>query len=290
MAGNTAGRLHRACEPSNHDRCCRALLAKYRHEDNECLQAATLARRDPSVAPEATLLMVQTYLQPLVDALWAGEATDASDVISVVSTCDHLLYSLDAGERTSTRWLVRCVPMDSCARPGSPWRCAAARPGAHKVVQVVQADLCRHFERMPMDVAAEVSVATLLPRFPSAGRRRWLCVTRVPHAAVLHLPRYLSEGQAGAARIHAVSRLSRRAHAGVAAPGVEARSHRFTGWATRHAASAGSPRARKPTARTACTRARIVGHACVHACRSCTTASASSSPMTGPRMRHYRRW
>lgn len=56
--------------------------------------------------------MVRTYLQPLVDALWAGEATDASDVISVVSTCDHLLYSLDAAERSSTRWLV-CPPLSS---------------------------------------------------------------------------------------------------------------------------------------------------------------------------------
>eukprot|EP00892_Ulva_mutabilis_P009788 jgi/Ulvmu1/7181/UM034_0090.1 len=85
---------------------CRALLAVHRHEANACLQAAALARRDPAVAPEATLLMVQTYLQPLVDALWAGEATDASDVISCVSTCDALLYSLDPTERTSTRWLV----------------------------------------------------------------------------------------------------------------------------------------------------------------------------------------
>ena len=92
---------------------CRALLAKYRHEDNAALQAAALARRDPAVALNATLLMVQTYLQPLVDALWAGEATDAADVISVVSTCDQLLYSLDAAERTSTRWLVRFVAATS---------------------------------------------------------------------------------------------------------------------------------------------------------------------------------
>lgn len=80
------------------------------------LQAAALARRDPAVALEATLLMVRTYLQPLVDALWAGEATDASDVISVVSTCDHLLYSLDATERTSTRWLVRPALHRGCER------------------------------------------------------------------------------------------------------------------------------------------------------------------------------
>jgi hypothetical protein len=51
--------------------------------------------------------MVETYLQPVVDSLWAGEAVATDAVMSTVATCDQLLSSMDATERSTTRWQVQ---------------------------------------------------------------------------------------------------------------------------------------------------------------------------------------
>lgn len=50
--------------------------------------------------------MVETYLQPVVDSLWAGEAVGEDAAMSAVTTCDHLLSGMDATERNTTRWQV----------------------------------------------------------------------------------------------------------------------------------------------------------------------------------------
>ena len=72
--------------------------------------------------------MVETYLQPVVDSLWTGEAVGADTAESTVATCDHLLSSMDATERNTTRWQVLTfslpcvlssltpVSVDSCHR------------------------------------------------------------------------------------------------------------------------------------------------------------------------------
>lgn len=88
------------------DCACRALLAKDQHKLNEVLREAAAARAHRAVAPEATYLMVEAYLRPVVDSLWAGEAVGADAAESAVATCDHLLGSMDAAQRSTTRWQV----------------------------------------------------------------------------------------------------------------------------------------------------------------------------------------
>jgi hypothetical protein len=85
----------------------RALHAKHKQKLNDALKEAADARRHRDVAPQATYHMVEMYLQPVVEAIWAGDTVGGDVAMSTVETCDHLLSSMDATERNTTRWQVQ---------------------------------------------------------------------------------------------------------------------------------------------------------------------------------------
>lgn len=85
---------------------CRALLATFKHNLNDALKEAAKARKHRDLVAEATYLMVETYLQPVVDSLWEGKAIAQEVSVTTVATCDRLLSGMDARERSTTRWQV----------------------------------------------------------------------------------------------------------------------------------------------------------------------------------------
>jgi hypothetical protein len=80
--------------------------AKYQHNAAFVLRDANAARATTRHCVDATYLMVDTYLRPLVDALWAGESVPATTVTTAVSNSRQLLTSLPESARTTSRWKV----------------------------------------------------------------------------------------------------------------------------------------------------------------------------------------
>ena len=81
------------------------------------LEHANAARTDPDVAPDATYLMLDTYLAPCVDAVWAGERLDAAATATALENCGQLLRALPPSERNGTRWQVRARQRNLFAAP-----------------------------------------------------------------------------------------------------------------------------------------------------------------------------
>ena len=81
--------------------------AKFRHNPADVLKHASTARKSPQFATQATYLMVSTYQQPLIDALWAGQAVAENAVATAVTSCTRLLDELPVSEQTTTRARVR---------------------------------------------------------------------------------------------------------------------------------------------------------------------------------------
>jgi hypothetical protein len=82
------------------------MQAKYRHQPSKVLEHANKARSDPSLSTQATFLMIDTYLQPPVDAVWANETLDMTAMVTALDNCTQLLQSLPPRERNNINWQV----------------------------------------------------------------------------------------------------------------------------------------------------------------------------------------
>jgi hypothetical protein len=62
--------------------------------------------------------MIDTYLRPPVDAVWADEKLDVTSMVTALDNCTLLLQSLSPNERSSTRWQVLppLLPLLCCHR------------------------------------------------------------------------------------------------------------------------------------------------------------------------------
>ena len=82
---------------------CRALLHRFQSKSQEALKDLNAARASTELMADATYLMVDTYVAPIFDALWAGEMMDPTQSDLAITACRQLLDALPANERLTNK-------------------------------------------------------------------------------------------------------------------------------------------------------------------------------------------
>jgi hypothetical protein len=102
------------------------MYAKYTHRTADCLRNAAAARASPAYAPQATYIMADNYVTPLVNALWAGEAVDATVAAAAARNAAQVLGGLPAAERDTTRAKACTASITRTSTPAA-WTASVSR-------------------------------------------------------------------------------------------------------------------------------------------------------------------